>query len=53
MSAAQADAAALWVAHTHAFEAAEQTSYLAISSAEKRSGKTRLRGVAGGRARGR
>lgn len=42
MSEAQADAVALWIAHTHAFEAAEQTPYLAISSAEKRSGKTRL-----------
>ena len=42
MSEAQADAVALWVVHTHAFDAAEQTPYLAISSAEKRSGKTRL-----------
>jgi hypothetical protein len=42
MSEAQADAVALWIAHTHAFDAAEQTPYLAISSAEKRSGKTRL-----------
>ena len=42
MSEAQADAAALWTAHTHCFAAAEQTPYLAISSAEKRSGKTRL-----------
>ncbi len=32
----------LWVAHTWAFEAAEATPYLAITSAEKQSGKTRL-----------
>jgi hypothetical protein len=38
----QADAVALWVVHTHAFEAAEATPYLAITSAEKESGKTRL-----------
>jgi hypothetical protein len=42
MSPAQSDTAALWIAHTHCFDAAEQTPYLAISSAEKRSGKTRL-----------
>ena len=39
---AQADAITLWVAHTHAFDAAESTPYLAITSAEKRSGKTLL-----------
>jgi len=39
---AQADALALWAAHTHALEAAEATPYLAVNSAEKRSGKTRL-----------
>lgn len=33
---------ALWVAHTHAFEAATVTPYLAITSPEKGSGKTRL-----------
>jgi hypothetical protein len=38
----QADAVALWIAHTHAIEAAETTPYLAISSAEKKSGKSRL-----------
>jgi hypothetical protein len=38
----QADAIALWIAHTHASEAAETTPYLFVSSAEKRSGKTRL-----------
>jgi Toprim-like len=31
----QADAVALWVLHTHSFEAAEATPYLAITSAEK------------------
>src|SRR5436190_24259750 len=38
----QAVAVALWVAHTHAIESAVATPYLSISSAEKRSGKTRL-----------
>jgi hypothetical protein len=42
LSAGQADAAALWVAHTYAIGAAEATPYLAVTSAEKRSGKTRL-----------
>lgn len=42
MSPAQADAAALWVLHTHALDAAEQSPYLAVTSAEKRSGKSRL-----------
>jgi hypothetical protein len=42
LSAAQARTVALWVAHTHAFEAADATPYLLITSAEKRSGKTRL-----------
>jgi hypothetical protein len=42
LSQAQADAIALWIVHTHAFKAAETTPYLAITSAEKRSGKTRL-----------
>ena len=42
LTEAQADAYALWVAHTHAFEAAECTPYLSINSAEKQSGKTRL-----------
>jgi hypothetical protein len=35
-------AVVLWVAHTHALELAEATPYLAISSPEKQSGKTRL-----------
>jgi hypothetical protein len=38
----QAVAVALWVFHTHAFAAADTTPYLSVSSAEKRSGKTRL-----------
>jgi hypothetical protein len=42
LSEAQARAVALWVAHTHAFETADCTPYLAINSAEKQSGKTRL-----------
>ena len=33
---------ALWVLHTHTFDAADTTPYLNIKSAEKRSGKTRL-----------
>ena len=36
-----AERIALWIVHTHAFDAAEVTPYLAITSAEKRSGKTR------------
>ncbi len=32
----------LWIAHTHALESADATPYLAISSPEKQSGKTRL-----------
>ena len=42
LSEAQARVAALWTAHTHAFGAAECTPYLAVTSAEKRSGKSRL-----------
>jgi hypothetical protein len=42
MTPAQSDVAAVWIAHTRCFEASGQTPYLAISSAEKRSGKTRL-----------
>jgi hypothetical protein len=38
----QADTLALWIAHTHAIKAADTTAYLAVTSAEKRSGKTRL-----------
>jgi hypothetical protein len=39
---AQVIAVALWVIHTWAFEAAHATGYLAISSAERESGKSRL-----------
>ena len=42
MDDAQADAVALWTAHTHAFEDGETTPYISITSAEKRSGKSRL-----------
>jgi hypothetical protein len=38
----QAEAVALWVAHTWALEAFDYTPILAVHSAEKRSGKTRL-----------
>jgi Protein of unknown function (DUF3631) len=38
----QLDAVTLWIAHSHAFAAAECTPRLAIQSAEKASGKTRL-----------
>lgn len=38
----QAVTVALYVAHTHVFDAAETTPYLAVLSAEKRSGKSRL-----------
>jgi|GEM_PF-2551128 len=39
---AQANTVALWIAHTHAFSAAETTPYLQITSPEKQCGKTRL-----------
>jgi hypothetical protein len=42
LSRIQADVVPLWVIHTHAFSAADATPYLAITSAEKQSGKTRL-----------
>jgi hypothetical protein len=38
----QAVAVSLWVGHTHAIDAADSTPYLAVTSPEKRSGKTRL-----------
>jgi hypothetical protein len=38
----QAEAVALWVAHTHAIESVEQSPVLAITSAVKQSGKSRL-----------
>jgi hypothetical protein len=51
-SDAQAVAAALWVAHTWCFEAAETTAYLHVTSPEKRSGKSRLVEVLAQLARG-
>ena len=42
MTDPQAVAVALWIFHTHTLDAFEQTPYLAVTSAEKRSGKTRL-----------
>lgn len=42
LGASEVAAVSLWVAHTWAFGAAETTPYLAVTSAEKRSGKTRL-----------
>jgi Protein of unknown function (DUF3631) len=42
LSDAQAVAVVLWIGHTHAHEAAQATPYLAVTSAEKRSGKSRL-----------
>jgi hypothetical protein len=42
MSEPQALAVVLWIVHTHALDAAEQSPLLAITSAEKQSGKTRL-----------
>ena len=47
LSAAQLTALVLWVLHTHTLEAADVTPYLHITSAEKRSGKTRLLEVLG------
>ncbi len=42
LSPSQLQALSLWVLHTHAFKNADITPYISISSAEKRSGKTRL-----------
>lgn len=42
LTEAQARVVVLWAAHCHAFDAADRTPYLAITSAEKQSGKTRL-----------
>ncbi len=42
LAAAEADVIALWIVHTHCFEAAQSTPYLAITSAEKQCGKSRL-----------
>lgn len=46
MTAEQADTMALFSGHTHAFDAAEATPYLHITSAVKRSGKSRVLEVA-------
>jgi hypothetical protein len=42
LSDSQARVAALWVIHTHNFLRADATPYLAITSAEKECGKTRM-----------
>lgn len=42
LAEAEARIIALWVAHTHAFDAARATPYLSITSAEKQCGKTQL-----------
>ncbi len=42
MSSAQGRVVALWTLHTYLIAVAEATPYLAVTSAEKRSGKTRL-----------
>ncbi|MGA8678828.1 MAG: DUF3631 domain-containing protein, partial [Candidatus Acidiferrales bacterium] len=42
LSPSQARVVSLWVLHTHVIDAADATPYLAITSAEKQSGKTRL-----------
>ena len=42
MSPAQARVVALWIVHSYLVAAAAATAYLAVTSAEKRSGKTRL-----------
>jgi len=42
LSEHQAAASTLWVAHTHAADAAEVTPYLAATSPERRAGKTRF-----------
>jgi hypothetical protein len=42
LSESQARVATVWIMHTHAFASATSTPYLAITSAEKQSGKTRL-----------
>jgi hypothetical protein len=42
LSDAQANIVALWIVHTHCFDAWQVTPYLSVSSAEKRCGKSRL-----------
>jgi hypothetical protein len=39
---AQVVAVTLWIVHTYIYEQADQTPYLAITSPEKRSGKSRV-----------
>jgi hypothetical protein len=46
LSSEQATAIALWIAHTHAFDAADTTPYLQVTSATFGSGKTRLLEIA-------
>jgi hypothetical protein len=43
MSDYQAAAVTLWVFHTHAFDASDYTPYLWVKSAERESGKSRLK----------
>jgi putative DNA primase/helicase len=45
MTPHQAAAMALWITHTHAFEASDYTPYPFITSAERASGKSRLKEV--------
>lgn len=42
MSSAQTRVLALWIVHTHVLAAADCTPYMAVTSAEKQSGKTQL-----------
>jgi len=42
LSESQAQVVAVWVVHTHVIEAAHATPYLAITSAEKQSGKSTI-----------
>lgn len=46
LTPAQATTLTLWIAHTHAFAAADCTPYMRVSSAEPQCGKTRLLEVA-------
>lgn len=39
MNDRQADAIALWIFHTHTFDAAESTPYVHVTSAERESGR--------------
>jgi hypothetical protein len=42
LSDSQARVVAVWVVHTYTFDSVDSTPYLAVTSAEKQSGKTRL-----------